>query len=202
VTISLRYLAASLVWLGSLQTAALAQQTESETAPVFGKALEMPAQRALQRLREQPDTQLVPFTTDGCSGGLSDVWELVAGTFPDFEAIHEAHPPWESCCFVHDRAYHDAGPDTDAEASFDARLAADRALRVCVVETGDRRAAAEAAHYDISPLRVRQAYDTIAGAMFAAVRFGGVPCSTLSWRWGYGYPDCAWSTPSPDARQD
>jgi hypothetical protein len=37
---------------------------------------------------------------------------------------------------------------------------------------------------------VDEAYAAIADAIFAAVRLGGAPCSGLSWRWGYGFPNC------------
>ena len=47
-----------------------------------------------------------------------------------------------------------------------------------------------AGRYDVEEDTVRQAYATVAGAMFLAVRLGGGPCTALSWRWGYGYPHC------------
>jgi len=36
-----------------------------------------------------------PFTTDGCSGGMTWLWERLFG--PD--------PPWEGACEAHDRRY-------------------------------------------------------------------------------------------------
>jgi hypothetical protein len=151
---------------------------------------EMPAHRAL--LRAVADgTAPVPFETDGCSGGLSTVWDLVADQFPSFAAIHQQAPPWEGCCVTHDRAYHNAGGTTEAEASYDARLAADDALQACVIATGDARQDVIAAQYGASPEQVRAAYRTIAGAMHMAVRFGGAPCSGLPWRWGFGFAQCS-----------
>lgn len=150
---------------------------------------ELPAHRLLMSVIAA-DPNPAPFVTDGCSGGMSAGWELVAAGFPEFAARHEAQPPWEACCVTHDRAYHLAGGARTAEASWDARLAADEALRACVSETGATRRAALAASYGISEDRVDAAYAAIAQAIFAAVRLGGAPCSGLSWRWGYGFPYC------------
>jgi hypothetical protein len=60
-----------------------------------------------------------PFTTDGCSGGLSFTWRL----------LFRSETPWEECCVDHDRLYWRGG--TAAE-----RRAADRAVRACVREKG------------------------------------------------------------------
>ncbi len=158
--------------------------------------LEMPAHRALQRLRARPGVSLAPFTTDGCSGGLSEGWKLAASLLPGFAESEGAVPPWEGCCVVHDHAYHSAGEGTEsesgAEASYAARLAADRALRQCVAATPEPDIEAEAAHYGIDPARLREIYGLIAATMYGAVRLGGMPCTAAPWRWGYGYPDCGW----------
>lgn len=155
-----------------------------------GRAVELPAHRALQRVLAQSDTELAPFATDGCSGGLSASWTVIGGQFPDFAEAHGGVPPWESCCVSHDRAYHDAGGPTDAGASYDARLAADEALRACVIAEGEGRIGDIAERYGVEDDTVRQAYVTIAASMFIAVRLGGGPCTALPWRWGYGYPQC------------
>ena len=177
----------SLLALGLLAGPAGAQGwTEGAAARV----VEGPAHAALMDVMAAPGTAPVPFETDGCSGGLSEAWRVVAGRFPDFAEAHRALPPWEGCCVTHDRAYHDAGGATDAEAGFDARLDADRALEACVVATGAGRVDALAGTYDVPPDRIEAAYDSIARAMFLSVRVGGAPCSGLPWRWGYGYPDC------------
>jgi hypothetical protein len=154
------------------------------------KTLELPSHRALMRLATDPDTSLAPFATDGCSGGLSSTWSVVADLFPDFSEAHENRPPWEACCVAHDRRYHDAGGAKTAEGSYDARLAADEDLRACVVAGGKDRVTALARHYDVSEDQVRLAYRTIGEAMFNAVRFGGAPCTGLPWRWGFGFPGC------------
>ncbi|MEM0946838.1 MAG: hypothetical protein AAGK37_05500 [Pseudomonadota bacterium] len=155
-----------------------------------GRTVELPAHRALQRIMAREDTALAPFTTDGCSGGLSASWTVVADQFPDFAEAHGGVPPWQGCCVSHDRAYHDAGGTLDADASYDARLVADTALRACVEAEGETRIEVIADLYGVQDDTVRQAYVTIAGSMFLAVRLGGGPCTGLPWRWGYGYPQC------------
>ncbi len=159
--------------------------------------IEMPAHRALIDTREVAD--LAPFETDGCSGGLSSSWRLVADTFPKFGAFYEAHPPWEYCCVSHDRAYHNAGGALRAEDSFDARLSADETLRDCVMEHGASHDDEYALRYDMTPDQIRSVHSITAEAMYLAVRFGGGPCSGLPWRWGYGYPGC--SIFAPPARE-
>jgi hypothetical protein len=177
---------ACLLVLVSLGLPAVAE----EESGGLRKSLEMPGHRSLQSVIADPESTLAPFETDGCSGGMSWSWRIVADVFPGFEAAQGAHPPWESCCVVHDRAYHDAGGTREAEASFAARLAADEALRACVVSNGEQKLDELAAHYDVSPEQVRFAYSLISDAMFQSVRFGGGPCSGLPWRWGFGYPGC------------
>ena len=60
-----------------------------------------------------------PFTTDGCSGGLSFAWRLLFGSVT----------PWEDCCIEHDRVYWRGGTAAS-------RRAADRALLACVRKKG------------------------------------------------------------------
>lgn len=154
------------------------------------RTLEVPAHRALMRIVTDPAIPLAPFATDGCSGGLSSTWSVVADVFPDFAEAHDNRPPWEDCCVTHDRRYHDAGGTRNAADSFDARLSADEDLRACVTTGGEDRIPALARHYDVSEDQVRLAYSTIGEAMFNAVRFGGAPCTGLPWRWGFGFPGC------------
>lgn len=181
----MRFLAVVLLVL----PASLAAQEDSADDS-FAHTLEVPAHRSLQSVIKDPETVLAPFETDGCSGGMSWSWRLVSDLFPDFEKAQGATPPWEACCVIHDRAYHNAGGALDADASYAARLAADQALRQCVIGQGEENVAALSERYEVSQDVVRQAYETIADAMFNAVRFGGGPCSVLPWRWGYGYPLC------------
>lgn len=166
------------------------------SAQDFQRGLELPSHQALMnRINGSPD--LAPFTTDGCSGGLSSTWKFVANNFPEFAKAHEGQLPWEECCVIHDRAYHNAGGTADAGASYDARLEADEKLRSCVIEFGAKRQTDIMALYDVTEDQIDTAYDAIGGAMFMAVRFGGAPCSGLPWRWGYGYEQCSIFTTAP-----
>jgi hypothetical protein len=177
--------AAALALLPGL---ALAQ--EDGALASLQRTVEMPGHDALMAVFADPASPLAPFATDGCSGGLSSTWRVVADLFPDFAEAHDCRPPWEDCCVAHDRRYHDAGGATLAEDSYAARLAADGALRTCVVAGAATRLPALADRYEVSEDQVRAAYTTIGDAMFNAVRFGGGPCTGLPWRWGYGFPDC------------
>ncbi|WP_233417018.1 hypothetical protein [Halovulum marinum] len=116
------------------------------------------------------------FVSDGCSGGMSSLWRE-AGI--RFSGIGD-QPPWQACCTAHDRSYHAAGGARTARAGFDARLAADKALRACVARSSPDAGA-------------------LAEAMYLAVRAAGGPCTGLPWRWGYGLPPChpAATAPAP-----
>ncbi len=179
-----------LLCLAAITAASQVVAQESRFAADLQKTLEMPGHRSLQSVIEKPETTLSEFETDGCSGGMSSGWQLVADLFPAFAEAQGGEPPWEECCVIHDRAYHNAGGATDAEASFAARLEADEALRQCVANPPPDDIAAAMTRYEAEETQVLLAYDLIASAMFNAVRFGGGPCSGLPWRWGFGYPGC------------
>jgi len=151
--------------------------------------LELPAQERFVAAKTAPGATLAPFTTDGCSGGLSAGWAFAARHIPALAAHHGAHPPWEECCFVHDRAYHQ-GRGGDALASFLARRDADETMRACVLAEGAARREILMRDYGLGAGAVDLLYEGIAGAMYRAVRLGGAPCSPLPWRWGYGWPEC------------
>lgn len=172
-------LAGALLW-----TPAFAEEPGWDQA---GRALEI---RAHARLMEQDRSTLAPFESDGCSGGLSAAWRIAADTLPAFARAHEEAPPFEPCCVAHDRAYHTAGGAAEAEESYMARLTADRALRQCVLDTGRARQAGLAAQYGVSEAQAASAYRSLARSVYYAVRFGGGPCSGLSWRWGFGFEHC------------
>jgi hypothetical protein len=152
--------------------------------------IELKAHRELIQSLAEDGRRLSAFTTDGCSGGLSKAWRTVSDRFPAFTKIHEKVPPWEPCCITHDRSYHSAGGATEAHESYVLRLSADQALRECVLSTGNRRLANLSAKYGLTDVQTHAAYEAIADSMFDAVRIGGLPCSGLAWRWGYGYPQC------------
>ncbi len=153
--------------------------------------LELGRHEKLAERKQQADSELSPFTTDGCSGGLSVGWGHLSERIERIKEIHGDEPPWESCCITHDRAYHQAGPrDATPLMSFAARREADQLLQACVIETGAARAPELSLQYDLLIEDVEQIYQVIADLMYRAVRIGGVPCSGLPWRWGYGWPSC------------
>lgn len=155
------------------------------------RQLEMGRHEQLAALKTSPTSVLAEFTTDGCSGGLSVGWEYLAGKIKQFQDMHGLHPAWESCCITHDHAYHAGGEREDtAVESFDARKSADLALKACVLQTGGERTPELSAEYNVSPREVGILYTTIADLMYRAVRIGGMPCTSLPWRWGYGWPEC------------
>ncbi|MEX0329829.1 MAG: hypothetical protein AB3N64_00265 [Puniceicoccaceae bacterium] len=89
---------------------------------------------------------LADFRSDGCS------------LFPDRSLILEED--WCDCCFEHDIAYWMGGTEEE-------RLAADIALRECVLEkTGNA---------------------DLADLMYEGVRLGGSPYFYNWYRWGYGW---------------
>ncbi len=145
------------------------------------------------RLRQLQTVQdsgaLAPFTSDGCSGNLSSSWKLLATRLPGFGDEFGEAPPWENCCLAHDREYWRGS----AVEGFRQREDADQRLRQCVVDTGARLAPALSLKYSVTDEKVRQAFSHIAGLMYQAVRLGGQPCSLLPWRWGYGWPNCAFA---------
>ena len=152
--------------------------------------LELLGHRALQAARKPNNTEIERFTTDGCSGGMSQVWASTANTFPAFTEAYGQLPPWEHCCVEHDRAYHRGGTDPEPAASYAARFEADAELRACVLATGTARAEETAAQFGVQTETAETIYSNIAEAMYLAVRLGGNPCSGLPWRWGYGWPAC------------
>ncbi len=155
------------------------------------RQLEMGRHKQLTALKIRPDSALAEFTTDGCSGGLSVGWQFLAGKIKSFQSIHGTEPPWESCCIMHDREYHiGGGRETTAGKSFEARREADLTLRICVQGIGLERAPELSRKYNVSAREVEIIYAGIADLMYRAVRMGGMPCTGLPWRWGYGWPEC------------
>lgn len=154
--------------------------------------------RQLQTVQKESDIK--PFTTDGCSGFQSQNWELLAKTLPGFEKQFGNKPPWESCCVTHDEVYWRGS----VEEGYQKRKQADEELRKCVVNTGDQLAPQLSVKYSVSEDSIRQAFSITADLMYQAVRLGGQPCSLLSWRWGYGWANCAFVAVSdlPDKYSD
>ncbi len=142
-------------------------------------------------LKARPQSRLAEFSTDGCSGGLSAGWEYLAGRIKNFHRRLGTKPAWEACCVSHDRAYHPGGDRAmSATESFSARRAADLALKECVLATGRKQMPKLAAEYNLTSAEVETLYAAIGALMFRSVRIGGMPCTGLPWRWGYGWPEC------------
>jgi len=161
------------------------------TMDVVERSLEMSRhERLLARIAES-DATISMFTTDGCSGGLSNAWEQFSARFPELAVRHGALPPWQSCCVTHDRQYHAGGAGiSSTNESFERRKEADLGLKACVVDTGVRRSAALQEVYGLTQAQVMGLYVVVSETMYRAVRLGGMPCSSQPWRWGYGWPQC------------
>jgi hypothetical protein len=109
----------------------------------------------------------------------------------NFQKAHGTKPPWESCCVDHDRTYHSGGVrSANVDRSFEARRKADLTLKACVIDTGKQRAPELIKEYNLSAAELEHLYNGIANLMYGAVRIGGMPCTDLPWRWGYGWPKC------------
>lgn len=141
--------------------------------------------------KKYPQSVLAEFATDGCSGGLSVGWQYLSSRIEYLIKTDRAEPPWESCCIEHDRVYHTGGlRGATALQSFMARKEADLALKACVLQTGKARSADLSAEFNLSPRETALLYSAISDLMYRAVRVGGLPCTGLPWRWGYGWPKC------------
>jgi hypothetical protein len=163
----------------------------NETLDALERKLEVNRHEGLVSIKSSAGSSLAEFTTDGCSGGLSAGWEFLGSRIDRLGEIHGDQPPWQACCISHDQLYHTAEPlDATREASFEARRDADLTLKACVIETAEERTPELVEEYDLSPEQVSLLYETVANLMYRAVRLGGMPCSGLPWRWGYGWPEC------------
>ena len=179
-----------LLGWGALARAQDAAATDA-TMDAIERQLEVGRHAPLLARIAEPGTRLSEFATDGCSGGLSAGWEQIASFFPEFAANHGQEPPWQACCIAHDRVYHRGGAGSAAaEQSFDRRKQADLELSACVVETGVARSGELREIYGLSEAQIEGLYVSISELMYRAVRLGGIPCTNLPWRWGYGWPPC------------
>jgi len=141
----------------------------------------------LLKLLEVKQNEIIkPFTSDGCSGGMSDGWETLSDLFPPFNAHFGRLPPWQDCCLAHDKAYWQG----ETENGYQKRLQADEQLKQCVIDTGLKLAPELARRYRFSEDDIERGFTVVATNMFRAVRLGGRPCSGMPWRWGYGWPQC------------
>jgi hypothetical protein len=140
----------------------------------------------LARVQTNPSNTIAEFTTDGCSGGLSEGWATLSRLLPAFRTAFGDRPPYEYCCTAHDRAYWRG----ETAQGYAKRLEADEALRRCVVDYGAQHRAEFAERFHLSEVTIVTNYKVIGDMMYSAVRVGGIPCSPFPWRWGYGWPNC------------
>ena len=170
-------------------------QTASPTVDAMERSLETSRHEQLLARITKNDTVMNKFTTDGCSGGLSAGWEQMAARFPEFAVQYGTLPPWQECCVIHDQKYHVGGAGgLSATESFEQRKAADLALKACVVKTGMQRSDILRDIHGLSENEVSNLYEIVSELMYRAVRVGGIPCTDLPWRWGYGWPLCSQSS--------
>jgi len=160
-------------------------------APVLAGSLSELSEKFENRLlkdliKAKQNTEIKAFTSDGCSGGLSDGWETLSELFPPFNAHFGRLPPWQDCCVTHDKTYWQG----DTDDGYHKRKQADEQLKQCVIDTGLKLAAELSRRYDFSEDEIERGFKLVATTMYRAVRIGGRPCSGLPWRWGYGWPEC------------
>ena len=189
IIVFLRPLAMALLVLPALTGTSHAETDALETAI---RPLEEPRMTRLAQLQRRLPVPLRDFESDGCSGGLSSGWSLLTRQIPELAGRLSDRPPWEACCVEHDRAYW-RGP---GENGYTRRLAADRALRQCVIATAEANREDWSARLGISPVQLDEVMTGVAQAMYLAVRVAGGPCTGLDWRWGYGWPDCGRTPPA------
>ena len=162
------------------------ERVEALSINEVDEQLELLSLEKLAYIQSRPENIIAPFSTDGCSGGMSDGWLYLSKLFPSFNKQYGKKPPWESCCVEHDRIYWRG----ETENGYAKRKQADLELHACVIETGKTLSAELANKYNSSESDVEKSFDVAAELMYRAVRIGGIPCSRLPWRWGYGWPHC------------
>lgn len=141
----------------------------------------------LARIQDDPNNRIAPFSTDGCSAGLSQGWDIIAKRIPAFAEAFGRRPPWEECCVEHDRRYWRG----ETEAGFAKRKRADETLRACVAGAAAARQGEWGEQFRVPAADIEGAFGIAAELMYRAVRVGGGPCTGFDWRWGYGWPPCA-----------
>ncbi|MCW9014304.1 MAG: hypothetical protein OQL06_11020 [Gammaproteobacteria bacterium] len=140
----------------------------------------------LAREQGRPEAKISRFTTDGCSGGLSEGWHFLSRSLPGFNSRWGDKPPWEACCVEHDRVYWQG----ETEHGYNKRKQADLALKACVMQLGRDKSQYFASRLSKPADEIETVFKLSADLMYQAVRVGGKPCSLLPWRWGYGWPQC------------
>lgn len=132
--------------------------------------------------------QLAPFTTDGCSAGISDSWNTAVAQFSqlsDTFATNYAdleNIPFESACIEHDRLYH------SGIGGYAGRLVADNQLRNDILSYGIANVSTVQAATGLeTAAQAMSLFDLVAEVVYRGVRAGGSPCTEETYAWGYGY---------------
>jgi len=151
------------------------------------EALEREQMTRLAAQQKRPGIHITVFRSDGCSGGMSQSWSILADALPIFADYAGDQPPWEHCCVAHDRDYWQG----ETQNGFEKRQQSDVRLRACVRETGEQRGAELAETLSLPQAEVVEMINLTSELMHQAVRIGGGPCTGLPWRWGHGWPKCS-----------
>jgi hypothetical protein len=162
----------SLLYYTQLQTLTFSTTTELE--------------QMVQLEAMKTTTSLLPFQTDGCSGGISSSWSTAMTNYESVSLIHSNYSdvvtlPFESACIEHDKAYH------QGIGGYTGRLEADSRLRSDIIEYGIANASdiQNRANLASSEHAIRL-YEFIADTVYRGVRLGGAPCTDEAYAWGYG----------------
>jgi hypothetical protein len=154
-------------------------------------ALERQQMRWLSEQQNKPGVLIDDFSSDGCSGGMSETWTYLAEISADFAERVGKHPPWENCCVAHDRHYWRG----ESVNGYEKRLQADEELRQCVRQSALNQNEELSMSLGLSAQEVAEMINLTADLMYTAVRLGGGPCTGLPWRWGHGWPECSIGLP-------
>lgn len=132
--------------------------------------------------------ELSLFTTDGCSGNVSDGWYQAVTQFSEVsESFKERYGsvttvPFEAACIEHDRSYH------TGEGGYRGRLLADNTLRENILRYAlDNTNEIKERTGLTTDEEVYFLYELTADTIYRSVRLGGAPCTGMHYAWGYGY---------------
>jgi hypothetical protein len=161
--------------------------TAQNPLDAVAESLERAQMTRLAAQQKRPGINITAYRSDGCSGGMSQSWSVLADTLPLFVDYAGREPPWEHCCVAHDRDYWRG----ETENGFEKRAQSDARLRACVSATGEQRGAEIAETLNLPQQEIINTINLTSELMYQAVRLGGSPCTGLPWRWGHGWPVCS-----------
>lgn len=140
----------------------------------------------LEETKKQHELSL--FTTDGCSGNVSDGWRQAVEQFSEVSESFKIRfsdvstVPFEAACIEHDRVYH------SGEGGYRARLRADNTLRESILKYAlDNTDEIKEYTGFTTDEEVLFLFELTADAIYRGVRLGGAPCTGMHYAWGYGY---------------